>query len=100
MGFEKQTLLDWRAAVDGPKGQAFADLMTDLQAQGFRIAEPELKRVPAPFAKDHPHSALLRRKSLSAWQDFDAKQLGAPTTELATVFQRLMPLMTQLKTLL
>ncbi|GAA6206982.1 DUF2461 domain-containing protein [Cognatishimia sp. WU-CL00825] len=100
MGFEKQTLLDWRAAVDGPAGQGFDTLMDDLASQGFRIAEPELKRVPAPYAKDHPQAALLRRKSLSAWQDFDTAELGAPTAALATVFQRLTPLMTKLKSLL
>ena len=28
--------------------------------------------MPAPYAKDHPQGALLRRKSLTLWQDIDA----------------------------
>ena len=43
--------------------------MKSLSEEGARFPEPELKRVPAPFAKDHPHGDLLRRKGLTAWLD-------------------------------
>ena len=40
-----------------------------LEGQGVRFSEPELKRVPAPYDKDHPRGDLLRRKGLAAWLD-------------------------------
>ena len=43
--------------------------MKSLSEEGALFPEPELKRVPAPFAKDHPHGDLLRRKGLTAWLD-------------------------------
>ena len=53
----------------GAKGAFVAGLLGRLEEQNVRIAEPELKRVPAPYAADHPRAALLRRKGLTAWID-------------------------------
>lgn len=56
----------WRSAVDGPDGAAIG---AAIRASGMETPAPELKRVPAPFAADHPLSAHLRRKSLALWSD-------------------------------
>lgn len=54
----------FRRRVAGPAGAALRQAL-----QGWRVDPPELKRVPAGWPTDHPHSDLLRRKSLTAWQD-------------------------------
>jgi uncharacterized protein (TIGR02453 family) len=59
----------WRALCAGAEGAFVAGLLDRLEEQTVRIAEPELKRVPAPYAADHPRAALLRRKGLTAWID-------------------------------
>ena len=90
-GFEPSELERYRRAAinDG------AELARILAALGTRVDEPELKRVPAPFAADHPHAQALRRKSLTAWRDLDSlDQLGGPAlagTVLAA-FTQLNPL--------
>lgn len=96
MGFEKDTLTSWRAMIDGPLGADYAAQISTLGNQGFRFGEPELKRVPAPYDKEHPRGELLKRKSLSAWKDFDENGITAPTKTLATVFKDLDPLVQML----
>lgn len=96
MSFEKETLTSWRAMIDGPLGADYAAQISNLGNQGFRIGEPELKRVPAPYDKEHPRGDLLKRKSLSAWKDFDEDSIPAPTKTLATVFKDLDPLVQML----
>lgn len=98
MGFEKDTLTQWRLAIDGPHGPEFAETIEQLKSNGFRIADPELKRVPSPYDKDHPRGELLKRKSLSAWRDY-AEALDAPTQALQETFKDLSPLTKQLRTL-
>ncbi len=91
MGFEKDTLTSWRCMIDGPLGTDVEAMLTELTVAGFRIADPELKRVPAPYDKDHPRGPLLKRKSLSVWRDFEAEDMTAPTKTLARVFEDLSP---------
>lgn len=67
--FSPAQLRAWRAAVDGPAGAEIAEVVGTGQAAGLRLNDPPLKRVPAPYAKDHPRGALLRRKGLALWQD-------------------------------
>ncbi len=98
MGFEKDTLTQWRLAIDGPHGPEFAETIEQLKSNGFRVADPELKRVPSPYDKDHPRGELLKRKSLSAWRDY-AEALDAPTQALQETFKDLSPLTKQLRTL-
>ena len=62
MRLDKDKLTRWRALVDGINGAKIAAALDDLQTQGARMDSPELKRVPAPFDKDHPQAALLKRK--------------------------------------
>ena len=68
--FEKAKLDAWRAHVDGDGGQEAGWLLDRLEADGVRISEAELKRVPAPYSPAHPRAALLRRKGLTAWIDY------------------------------
>ncbi len=63
-GFDTSHLQHWRKAIDGPAG---AELMAALEAQPLDLPAAELKRVPAPYAGDHPRADLLRRKSFSVW---------------------------------
>lgn len=92
MAFDKDTLMSWRAMVDGPLGADLADMVEALMSNGFRVADPELKRVPAPFDRDHPRADLLRRKSLSAWRDYDEGDVPAPSGALTKTFSDLSPL--------
>ncbi|WP_372786237.1 DUF2461 domain-containing protein [Phenylobacterium sp.] len=57
------------AAADPAKGAALEAILAELAASGFRIEGAALKRVPAPYAADHPRADLLRRKGLNAWRD-------------------------------
>lgn len=70
-GFEKDVLERFRERVAGPEGAALAQLLADLTASGARLSEPDLKRVPAPYPKDHPRADLLRHKGLAVWRDHD-----------------------------
>jgi uncharacterized protein (TIGR02453 family) len=101
MGFDKDQLTRWRAALDGPKGAQLAAVISDLQSQGARMDDPELKRVPAPFDKDHPQAALLKRKSCTVWFDFEESEItkGGLVPQLETAFQNLQPLTQLLATL-
>lgn len=101
MGFDKDRLTSWRTAVVGPKGTQIAAVLADLQSQGARMDAPELKRVPAPYDKDHPQVALLKRKSCTVWFDFEESALtkGGLVPQLETAFQNLQPLMQLLATL-
>jgi uncharacterized protein (TIGR02453 family) len=40
-----------------------------LLRPGFRLDEPELKKVPAGWPSDSPHAEHLRRKYIAAWID-------------------------------
>jgi len=63
-----------KAVADDVEGEELAELLTRL---GPRQYEPDLKRVPAPYAADHPRGELLRRKGLNAWRDLDDEALIA-----------------------
>jgi uncharacterized protein (TIGR02453 family) len=69
----------WRTRIAGRAGTEVAQMLYSLQAAGVRMGEPKLKRVPAPYASDHPQAPLLRQKGLTAWIDsFDTDlALGA-----------------------
>jgi uncharacterized protein (TIGR02453 family) len=67
--FSKEALTRYREAVAGSQGTELVTVIDDLQGQGFRLDEPELKRVPRGLDKDHPRGSLLRRKSLALWRN-------------------------------
>lgn len=100
MGFDKSGLDDWRAAVDGPFGDAMQQVLDDLATKGFSPEAPELKRVPAPFAKDHRHGDLLRRKGLTLWRDLPGDTHNAPMATLNATFEALQPMLDRLQQVL
>jgi uncharacterized protein (TIGR02453 family) len=63
-----ELLAQYRAAVDDPKRGAELQCIVEALAAGdFRLSAMEsLKRVPPPFAQDHPRGELLKRKGLAA----------------------------------
>jgi uncharacterized protein (TIGR02453 family) len=55
----------WRAAVASDAGAILADAVAGMRkALNADVAGEELKRVPAPYAADHPRADLLRHKML------------------------------------
>lgn len=69
-GYEKTALEEWRERVAGKDGGRLAKLLETAERQGLRISEPDLKRVPSGYDKEHPRGELLRRKGLAVWLDF------------------------------
>ena len=69
--YEKTALEDWRERVAGKDGAKLMQIMNTQSAEGLRFSEPDLKRIPNGYDKNHPHGELLRRKGLAVWMDFD-----------------------------
>ena len=63
MEFSKDVQADWRKMVDLDGGH-IASKIASVTNNGYEVWKPKLKRVPAPFDKDHPHGDLLRQKGL------------------------------------
>ena len=66
-GMDGPALTRYRAAVDRD-GDALEDAIAEARAAGAGIVDmgPEpLRRVPKPYAPDHPHEAHLRRKIIA-----------------------------------
>lgn len=84
---EKETLSRFRQRLDSEDGDELRAICETLLNAGFRLSEPELKRVPPPFPADHRNADNLRRKSLAAWRDFvDADWLTGPKA-VSTCFE-------------
>jgi uncharacterized protein (TIGR02453 family) len=101
--FEGPALDAYRAAAaDEAKGKSLEAVLGKIAKAGHRIEGDQLKRVPAPYAADHPRGDLIRRKSLNAWRDVDDPQIVAGEALLPQVlstFQTLTPLVTWLQAL-
>lgn len=92
--YDKETLDAFRDAMEGPLGAELIQTTKDMRERGFQIGDPELKRVPAGFDKDHPHEEVLRRKGFTVWMDAEtpAFVLKPNLTERTTrKFAELMP---------
>ncbi|MGB1235646.1 MAG: TIGR02453 family protein [Planktomarina sp.] len=63
MGFTSEQVSAWRDAV------VFTKIPALIGQMGGTLSEPELKRIPSGFEKDHPQGEHLRRKSLALWVD-------------------------------
>jgi uncharacterized protein (TIGR02453 family) len=90
------------AAADPKKGPALEAVLAKLEKAGLRIEGAELKRVPQPYAQDHPRAALLRRKGLNAWRnvtDPAAITGEALFAEILASFKALAPLVNWLAAL-
>lgn len=91
MRFEPEQLDRWREALDSHAG---AELETHLEREDWRVDPPALKRVPPPYAADHPREHLLRHKGLVAWRDgLDSGLSEDPDGTLRRVFSGFSPLM-------
>lgn len=88
MEFGKEALASWRSTID-ESGRAISNATDALTASGFRLSEPALKRVPAPFDKNHPHESLLRHKGITAWRDNDT---NLTRDQMSRCFEELTPL--------
>ena len=70
--FQGATLDAYRAAAaDEAAGKALQAVLAKIARTGHRVEGDQLKRVPAPYAADHPRGELIRRRSLNAWRDVD-----------------------------
>jgi uncharacterized protein (TIGR02453 family) len=59
--FEKDTLAAYRAAVDDSRrGAALTRAVKQATASGAQVGREQWKRVPAPYAADHPRAEYLR----------------------------------------
>lgn len=91
MRFEQDQQERWRRAVASDAG---AGLEAILESGGWRIDDPSLTRVPAPYPADHPRAALLRQRGLVAWADGLEEPLSAdPEATLKDRFTAFRPLM-------
>ncbi|WP_413717296.1 DUF2461 domain-containing protein [Silicimonas sp. MF1-12-2] len=68
MRFGPRQLETWRETVAGPAGAMLQRDLDHLLERGASLSEPDLVRVPRPFAGDHPRSDLLRRKGMVVWR--------------------------------
>ena len=98
MQFDKTTLPDWRTAVSGAFGTQVQSRLDLLAKDGLLADAPELKRVPSPYAKDHPQSDLLRRKGLAVWADVSPSDWASPLAALNRSFGQISPLIDLLET--
>lgn len=92
--FEKQALIDYRERVAGEDGASLAKTVSKLTAQGFRLRDPELKKVPSGYAKGHPRADLLLRKGLTIWGDHPG---GPPAAMAAKVIPSTVQLYRKMK---
>jgi len=90
MGLTGPQLTRWRNGVDSAAGETLAAQVSVAQTAGFTLNEPDLKRVPAPFAPTHPRADLLRAKSFGLWRDAAPDPSDLPT-DILTGFTALWP---------
>ena len=89
MGFDKPVLEDWRKFVDLDTPR-ISRIIGAVEAKGFALRDPALKRVPSAYPADHPAARLLRMKGCVA-----SKDIGTPTDmsrALLDAFKDLAPL--------
>lgn len=70
-GLKGASLDAYRATVD-TRGSEIEDAMAAFGGALSDFGSDPLKRVPKPYAADHPHAELLKRKSLVVAGDIDA----------------------------
>lgn len=80
MTFDKAQVERWRAAIDGEGGVRVQAMLTALgKGRDVAVVGQELKKVPKPFAEDHPRADLLRLKSIQVrWPEPVPKAIGSP----------------------
>jgi uncharacterized protein (TIGR02453 family) len=89
MGFDKPVLSNWRKMVDLDTDR-ITGIIAGVEAQGFDLREPTLKRVPSPYEADHTAARLLRMKGVVASRELTGE--GPLTKRLEDRFTNLWPL--------
>ncbi|MGE0404114.1 MAG: DUF2461 domain-containing protein [Kofleriaceae bacterium] len=65
--FHGDKLATWRKAVAGKAGAELATLIAKLRKAGYEVGgHDDFKRVPRPYAEDHPRAELLKLRGLTA----------------------------------
>lgn len=77
MGFEPAVLQNWRKMVDLDTDR-ITGIVAGVEGAGFTLRDPALKRVPPPFAKDHPAAHLLRMKGVVASKEINSTDAILP----------------------
>jgi len=90
MSFEGAGLTRWREVMAGPEGAAIAAGIEAQLALGATMRDAALKRVPAPYPKDHPQGAFLKRKGMGLFRSMPVPESDLPTA-LSGEFARLWP---------
>ena len=66
---DAEQLARFREAVAADRsGNELTAILGELRGKGYEIGGLELKRVPAPYAQDHPRGELLKHKRLIYWK--------------------------------
>jgi hypothetical protein len=89
MAFDKPVLGNWRKMVDLDTDR-ITGIIAGIEAQGFALREPELKRVPQPYGPDHPAGRLLKMKGVVARRELTGN--GPLAKQLEDSFACLWPL--------
>ncbi len=67
-------LKNLRGAVAADRsGKELVAIVAALRKKGYEVEGQELKRVPPPYAQDHPRADLLRHKRLIYWKRWPAE---------------------------
>jgi uncharacterized protein (TIGR02453 family) len=59
------------AAASDRLGRELTGIVARLRAKDYEIGGQDLKRVPAPYPRDHPRADLLRHKRLIYWRRWE-----------------------------
>ena len=92
--FPKPMLERYRETIAGARGEELGKTIDGLVADGYRLNEPALKRIPAGFPADHPRAALSLHKGLALWRDFEGPQSATEPDLLRNClgqFEKLLP---------
>ncbi|MEM8872309.1 MAG: DUF2461 domain-containing protein [Pseudomonadota bacterium] len=92
--YEGDDLEAFRQRILGAEGPKIAAVLSQLRADGSRLSDPALKRVPNGYDKAHPHADLLRYKGLAGWRDYPTSFATDPAlvARVTNEFKRLRPL--------
>jgi len=90
MGFDKPVLEDWRKFADMDHKRMLG-IIDGVEAKGYALREPALKRIPSAYGKDHPAGHLLRRKGLIVSGAVDPAAQDLPAA-IHTHFKDLWPI--------
>jgi len=93
-GFDEAHLEQFRKRIVSDEGAKIVKMVNKLKVGGARFIEPELKRVPSGYAKDHEYNDFLRHKSFSGWLDYPPEAIiqGGLVSWCVSEFKKLLPL--------